>query len=73
MGEEQAKSLSVAEEGRIIESKGVVYVLFLLGTSMFTWPVQVAPIADNLLLGCDLFHEKNITLNSRQGLQLNGE
>ena len=73
MGEEQAKSLSVAEEGRIIESKGVVYVLFLLGTSKFTWPVHVAPIADNLLLGCDLFHEKNINLNSRQGLQLNGE
>ena len=73
MGEEQAKSLLVAEEGRIIESKGVVYDQFLLGASKFTWPVHVAPIADNLLLGCDLFHEKNITLNSRQGLQLNGE
>ena len=39
------------------------------------WGVYVAPIADtcSMLLGCGLFDYMNMTLNSIQGLYLDGE
>ena len=45
----------------------------MVGNETFTWPVYVAPIGDSILLGCDLIAEKDITINSKRGLQLGGQ
>ena len=44
-----------------------------IGKTGCKWPVYVAPIADSMLLGCDIFDYMNMTLKSTQGLYLNGE
>ena len=44
-----------------------------LGNEKFTWPVYVAPIGDSVLLGCDSIDDKDITINSKRGLQLGGQ
>ena len=36
----------------------------------FVWPVYAAPIRDDLLLGCDLIGEMNITVNTKRGIQV---
>ncbi|CAC5387658.1 unnamed protein product [Mytilus coruscus] len=33
---------------------------------------RVCPIGDDLLLGCDMIDEKNITINTRKGLEIQG-
>ena len=38
----------------------------------FEWPVYVAPIADDLLLGSDVLDDKDITVSSNRGLQFRG-
>ncbi|VDI28775.1 Hypothetical predicted protein [Mytilus galloprovincialis] len=54
-------------------TKGVAAVTLTLGDSQFVWDVYVAPIGDDLLLGCDVLDEMDITVNSRKGIQLNGK
>jgi len=67
------RNLVVAEAGKHMTTKGVADVELRLGNETFVWPVYIAPIGDNLLLGCDIIDEKDITINSKKGLQLNGE
>ena len=64
--------LVVAEEGKKMRSNGVADVQFKLGDLEFGWTVHVAPIRDDLLLGCDILHAQDITINTRQGLLVNG-
>ena len=49
---------------------GTIDVQFKLGEFEFTWPVYVAPIRDDILLGCDIIDEMDITVNTKRGLQV---
>ena len=40
------------------------------GEFEFTWPVYVAPIRDDILLGCDIIDEMDITVNTKRGIQV---
>ena len=66
------KGLIVAEEDHILPTEGVVTVPLTIGDLKFEWPVYVAAILDEVLLGCDLLDAKDITLNTRKGLFING-
>ena len=48
-------------------------VMSSIGNHSYSWPVYVAPIGDDLLLGCDFIHDKDITVNTRRGLEVNGK
>ena len=63
----------VAETGKQMSTIGIVEIDITLGNEKFTWPVYVAPIGDSVLLGCDIIDEKDITINSKRGLQLGGQ
>jgi predicted aspartyl protease len=67
------RNLVVAEAGKQISSIGIVEVDIQLGNEKFIWPVYVAPIGECVLLGCDIIDEKDITINSKRGLQLGGQ
>ena len=67
------RNLVVAEAGKHMTTRGIAQIEMKLGNEIFTWPMYVAPIGDNVLLGCDLIDEKDITINCKRGLQLNGE
>ena len=66
------KGLVVAEKDRIMPTDGVAMMPLIIGDSQFEWPVYVAAIVDELLLGCDLLDAKDITLNTRRGLLIDG-
>ena len=70
---EKSRILVTAEEGKEMRSRGIVRVPLKLGEEEFAWPVYIAPIADELLLGCDLLDAKDITINCRKGLMINGK
>ena len=38
----------------------------------FEWPIYVASIGDDLLLACDVIYNKDITINTRRGLEVLG-
>ena len=67
------RNLVVAEAGKHMTTRGIAQIEMKLGNEIFTWPMYVAPIGDSVLLGCDLIDEKDITINCKRGLQLNGE
>lgn len=67
------RNLVVAEAGKQMSTRGIIELDIQLGNESFTWSVYVAPIGDNILLGCDLIDEKDITINSKRGLQLRGQ
>lgn len=67
------RKLVVAEAGKQMATRGIAEVEMKLGNEIFTWPVYVAPIGDSILLGCDVIDEKDITINSKRGLQLGGQ
>ena len=52
---------------------GIIEVDLLLGKRKLKWPVYVANIRDEVLLGCDVIDELNITVNTKQGLQLDNK
>ena len=64
------RGLVVAEAGREMKTCGIAEVEFSIGDYSFIWPVYVAPIRDDLLLGCDLLDEMNITVNTKRGIQI---
>ena len=63
-----ALDLVVADGGRRLGAHGVIDLEFFINDLPFTWPVYVAPIADGLLLGCDILDAHDWTLSSRRGL-----
>ena len=67
------KGLIVAEENRVMPADGVALLPLILGQSVFKWSVYIAPITDDLLLGCDLLDAKDITINTRKGLLIDGK
>lgn len=70
----EAKSNLVVEEaGKKMLSLGVADVSVVIGPLEFEWSIYVAPIGDELLLDCDIIDEKDITINTRTGLEIQGK
>jgi hypothetical protein len=58
--------LVVAEAGRKITTSGVADIKIQIGLLKFEWPIYVASIGDDLVLGCDVIYDKDITINTRR-------
>ena len=67
------RNLIVAEAGKNMETHGIAIMKIKLGSRNFTWEMYVAPISDDVLLGCDVVDEMDITINFRKGIQLDGQ
>ena len=52
------KKLVVAEAGKHMGTKGVAVMQLLLEEVEIEWEVYIAPIGDDMLLGCDLLDER---------------
>ena len=65
--------LVVAEKGKTMKTYGVADISLCIGGHSLTCPVFVAPICDDFLLGGDIIHQENITVNMRKGLKLRGK
>ena len=66
-------NLIVAGEGRQMDSKGLVNLDLNLGGHMFSWDIYLPPLADDMLLGCDIIDELDLTLNTTEGMEMNGK
>ncbi|VDI77229.1 Hypothetical predicted protein, partial [Mytilus galloprovincialis] len=55
-----ARNWEVAEAGKSLTTGGIEEVEINLGSETFKWPVDVAPIGENKLLGCDLIDEMKV-------------
>ncbi|VDI65418.1 Hypothetical predicted protein [Mytilus galloprovincialis] len=55
-----ARNLEVAEAGKNLTTEGITEVKVNLRSETFKWPVYVAPIEENMLLGCDLIDEMKV-------------
>jgi hypothetical protein len=58
----------VAEARRKMTTSGVADIKIQIGLLKFELPIYVAPIGDDLLFGCDVIYDKDITINTRRGL-----
>jgi hypothetical protein len=67
------RKLVVAEAGRKMTTSGVADIKIQIGLLKFEWSIYVAPIGDDLVLGCDVIYDKDITINTRRGLEVLGE
>lgn len=43
-----------------------------LRNQSFSCEMYVAPIGDSILIGCDIVDELDITINSKKGIQVDG-
>ena len=64
------RTLVVAEAGKKMTTSGIADIEIQIGSLKFEWPIYIAPIGDDLLLGCDVIYEKDITINTRRGLEV---
>ena len=67
---EGKRGLVVAEAGKEMTTCGTIDENFKLGDFEYNWPVYVAPIRDDILLGCDIIDEMDITVNNKRGIQV---
>ena len=67
--------LRVAEENARMTTLGIADMDITIGNNSFTWPVYIAPIGDEMLLGCDVIDEWDITVNTRSkgAIEMNGQ
>ena len=66
-------SLIAAESSKTIKTSGKLLTDIIIGNNHLKWPVYIAPIQDDILLGCDLFDAYDMTLSMKSGLLVNGE
>ena len=67
------RNLVVAEAGKKMQTLGMADVSLEIGPLQFIWSVYIAPIGDEILLGCDIIDEKEITINTKKGLEIQGK
>lgn len=60
----------VGEAGKQIKTLVMTDVIFKIKETTFEWPVYVAPIQVDILLGCDIIDDENITINTKKGIQI---
>ncbi|CAG2216578.1 unnamed protein product [Mytilus edulis] len=56
-----------------MQTLGMADVSCRIGPLDFIWSVYIAPIGDELLLGCDIKDEHDITINTKRGLEIKGQ
>lgn len=61
-----SRNLVVAEAGKKMHTHGVATMDVQIGGKIFPWEMYVAPIGDDILLGCDIVDEVDITINSKR-------
>ena len=69
---ETDRCLVVADAGKKMKTQGIVDIDVQIGDQCFVWPMYVAPIGDDLLLGCDM-DDKDIVVSTKRGLELEGK
>ncbi|CAC5421241.1 unnamed protein product [Mytilus coruscus] len=67
------RNLVVAEAGKKMQTLGMADVSCQIGPLNFIWSVYIAPIGDELLLGCDIIDEHDIIINTKRGLEIEGQ
>lgn len=67
------RSLEVAEAGHKMRTSETVEVKLIMGDDEYAVDMYFAPIADDLLLGCDFLDEHDVTINTRRGLEIRGK
>jgi predicted aspartyl protease len=72
MLQESGRCLVVAEEGKRLKTQGVIEANVTIGKLAVKWEVYVAPIREEVLLGCDFIDEYNITINTKRGIKIEG-
>ena len=65
--------LTVGDRSPPLSAEGVVLLNFMIDELEFEWPVYVAPIADSLLLVCDVSDGLNFMVYSHRGLMAWGK
>ena len=68
-----SRRLVVAEQGRKLSSQGIADVQFSISGVKYEWPMYVAPIGDDLLLGADFLDFHNARVDFCKGLKLGGD
>ena len=64
------RGLVVAEAGRKMGSSGVADIEFEMSGNRYKWPMYVAPIRDDVLLGADFLDSFDATVSFSKGLSL---
>ncbi|CAC5395009.1 unnamed protein product [Mytilus coruscus] len=67
------RNLVVTEEGKKMQTLGMADVSCQIGPLNFIWSVYIAPIGDELLLGCHIIDEHDIIINTKRGLEIKGQ
>ena len=67
------KNLKMADFNQNMVTSGVIVTNLKLGNTTIEWPVYVASIKDQILLGCDIFDALDLTLTCKGGLKVKGE
>ena len=67
-----AVDLVVADQESRLRADGAVEMELVIGNHKFKWPVYVAQIGDDFLLGSDILDAQDIVVSSRRGLQVRG-
>ena len=65
---DSALTLVVADQEQELTAMGVVNLQVQLKPLTFEWPVHVAPIAEDMLLGSDILDAHDIAVSSHRGL-----
>ena len=67
------RNLRMADFNQNMITSGVIVANLKLGNTTIEWPVYVASIKDQILLGCDIFDALDLTLTSKGGLKVKGQ
>ena len=67
------KKLVVAEVGKEMSVCGMTEIDVEIGGFKFKWPVYVAPIRDDFLLGWDVIYQHKFAIDPEQGFQVKGD
>ena len=70
---ESRVGLVVAEKKTKLKDRGLIEANIELNGHQFLWPVYVAPISDDFLLGCDIIDDKDLLVSSKRGVQIGSE
>ncbi len=62
--------LVVAEKDKKMGSHGMAKVTFSIGDKLYTWPMYIADIYDDLLLGADFLDYNDVMVSLRRGLYM---
>ena len=68
-----SRCLTAADYSEKIKTCGIIHTTITIGSFQFVWPVYIASIKDDMLLGCDIFEAFDMTLSIRDGLRIRNE